>query len=48
MALTCEEIPDGTMKMGKEMTTALVDWNRQQFQQPFRNGATAVNGEAFS
>ena len=48
MALTCAELPDGTMKMGKEMTTALVDWNRQHFQQPIRNGATVANGETFS
>ena len=47
VALTCVEMLDRSMKMGKEMTTALVEWNRQHFQQPQRNGATSANGEAF-
>ena len=47
-ALTCAEMLDGRMKIGKEMTTALVEWNRQHSQQLKRNGATTVNGEAFS
>ena len=48
MALTCVEMLDGSMKMGEEMTTVLVEWNRQHFQQPIRNGATTANGGAFS
>ena len=47
MALTCMEMLDGGMKMGNEITMVLVEWNRQHFQQPQRNGATSANGEAF-
>ena len=42
-ALTCTEMPDGTMRI-----TALVAWNRQHFQQPIRNGATAAIRGDFS
>ena len=48
VALTCMEMLDGTMKMGKGTTRALEDWNRKHFQQPIRNGVTAANGGAFS
>ena len=48
MALTCVEMPDRMTKIGKEMTTALVDWNKQHFQQPIVNGATAADGGIFS
>lgn len=43
-----EAMPDGTMRMAREMPTALIDWNRQQFQQPIRNGATMANVGDFS
>ena len=49
VALTCVEMLDRCMKMGKETTTTLVECNMQHFQQPIRNGATAAKGgEAFS
>ena len=31
VALTCVEMWNGMMKTGKEMITALVNWNRQYF-----------------
>ena len=37
VALTCVEMLDGSMQMGKGMTMALVEWNRQHFQQPSSN-----------
>ena len=41
-------MPERTMKAGNAMAAALVDWNRQHFQQPISNVATTANGGIFS